>query len=133
MDMSKEVETLEAALNSKYENLKTLFLTYDSNRNAIKVDMIEVHSKKEGTGGQVMTDITSFADSKGLVIWLDPAQRDDLHGTTSRARLIRFYKKFGFVENKGRNKDFTWRGGMYRNPSKKQTLESFRFWINNDN
>ena len=130
--MQNEVEKLQNSLLSKYDNLKTLFLTFDRSRNAIKVDMIEVHSKKEGTGSRVMTDITSFADDKNLVIWLDPAQRDDLHGTSSRARLIRFYKRFGFVENKGRNKDFSWRGGMYRAPSKKQTLESFRFWIEND-
>ena len=35
---------------------------------------------------------------------------------TSQARLKKFYKKFGFVENKGRNKDFEISELMYREP-----------------
>jgi hypothetical protein len=36
---------------------------------------------------------------------LSTAQRDPHHGTTSSSRLKRFYKRFGFVENKGRSYD----------------------------
>lgn len=37
-------------------------------------------------------------------------------GGTSVKRLTDFYKRFGFVENKGKNKDFTIRDTMYRVP-----------------
>ena len=127
--MRKDVESLEYSLKTKYKNLDTLMLSYDNNRNSIIIHMIKVHSKKEGTGSYVMRDLTTFADNNGMNIWLDPAQRDDHHGTTSRSRLVKFYKRFGFVENKGRNKDFSWRGGMYRTPTRK----SFKEWVNHDN
>ena len=50
--------------------------------------------------------------NKSLII-LTPS---DSFGATSILRLKKFYKRFGFVENKGRNKDFQLSCGMYRKP-----------------
>jgi len=90
----------------------------DSNPNTIKLDSIIVNkeSRKEGVGSAVMQELTDYADERGLRIALTPGQRDDGQGTTSRSRLVKFYKRFGFKENKGRSKDFTISAGMIREP-----------------
>jgi GNAT superfamily N-acetyltransferase len=97
--------------------LKTfdLFLTGQGD---IKLNLLVVDKskQKQGSGSEAMEDLCRFADRHGRRVVLVPAQRDPNHGTTSSARLKRFYKRFGFVENKGRNKDFSVTGGMIRNP-----------------
>ena len=84
----------------------------------IVVDSIIVppEQRKQGTGTQIMQEITNYADSVGKRVELSPGQKDDFHGTTSRGRLVNFYKRFGLVENKGRNKDFSTSKSMYRSP-----------------
>lgn len=85
----------------------------------LKLNMLIVPKdmQRSGIGTKAMEELTSFADQHGRRIILSPAQADDAHGTTSRARLVKFYKRFGFVENKGRRKDFTVSEGMIRDPS----------------
>lgn len=67
----------------------------------------------KGIGTKVMLDIIKYADENNKRITLTPSTD---FGGTSVGRLTDFYKKFGFVENKGRNKDFTIRDLMYREP-----------------
>lgn len=79
--------------------------------------VVPKEERKQGTGTAFMEDLVAFADASGKTVELTPATRDDVHGTTSRGRLVKFYKRFGFVENKGRNKDFTLRSDvMFREP-----------------
>lgn len=104
--------------------LKTfaIWLTRDQD---IKLAQITVREKQKGTGTAAMEELVRFADRHGCRIILTPGLRDDHHGTTSRTRLVRFYKRFGFVENKGRNKDFAITDGMYREPKgKRQVTET---------
>ena len=68
----------------------------------------------KGIGTKVMLDIIKYADENNKRITLTPSTD---FGGTSVGRLTDFYKKFGFVENKGRNKDFTIRDSMYREPN----------------
>jgi len=84
----------------------------------LKLDTLVVPKgiRKEGLGTKVMEELIRYADAHGFRLILSVAVHDDRMGTTSRARLIRFYKRFGFVENKGRNKDFTVRASMIRKP-----------------
>lgn len=70
--------------------------------------------RKTGVGTKAMERIIEFAKKHGLRITLTAAVRDDFHGTTSHSRLVKFYKKLGFVDNKGRNKDFRISDGMYK-------------------
>jgi hypothetical protein len=81
--------------------------------------------RKQGIGSKVLEDITHYADVNGLRTLLTTAVKDDYHGTTSGTSLKSFYKKFGFVENKGRYKDFTTKHNMIREPKKKILKESF--------
>ena len=61
-----------------------------------------------------MQALCEHADKYGLRLTLTPAMKNDRMGTTSTNRLIRFYKRFGFVENKGRHSDFTANQQMLR-------------------
>ena len=47
---------------------------------------------------------------------LTPGTTDRHNGTTSQARLKRFYKRFGFQENSGRRRDFAISSTMIREP-----------------
>ena len=70
--------------------------------------------QSSGVGSQVMNDLIAAADAEGAKISLTP---DTSFGGTSVSRLKDFYKRFGFVENRGRNKDFSTRNTMYRDPT----------------
>lgn len=69
-------------------------------------------AREAGTGTQVMQRVIDAADQSGATVTLTPSA--DFGG--SKARLVPFYKRFGFVENKGRNKDYEISESMYRSP-----------------
>lgn len=66
-----------------------------------------------GIGSDFMQALTQAADEAGKKVALTPSS--DFGG--SKARLIEFYKRHGFVPNKGRNRDFEINESMYRMPS----------------
>lgn len=110
-----EIEALETRLE-KDLGLKTLSLFLSRGNLRVNLITVERGEQGKGKGSQAMREIVAFADERNLRVVLSPAQPDDHQGTTSRARLVKFYKRFGFVENKGRNKDFSISEGMYREP-----------------
>lgn len=67
-----------------------------------------------GLGTAAMDDLTHLADHHGLLMTLSPSTD---FGASSKERLRRFYKRFGFVDNRGRRKDFTLTASMYRLPA----------------
>jgi predicted GNAT family acetyltransferase len=79
--------------------------------------IVPIEKRKQGIGTQIMQELTSYADKVGKRLELSPGQKGDFPGTTSKGRLINFYKRFGLMENKGRNKDFTTNRTMYREPN----------------
>jgi hypothetical protein len=105
-----------AAGVAERNNLESLSLFLERNGDTLRLDMIKAGSKNQGSGTTAMQEVTEYADRNGLRITLTPGLEDARHGTTSRGRLVEFYKRFGFVENKGRNKDFTIGQSMYREP-----------------
>jgi len=131
------IDDFRESLIEKYD-LKTLSM-FES-RGDLRLDVLITHKKdrNKGTGTKVMQEITDYADQNSLRILLSPAVQDDFQGTTSRSRLVKFYKRFGFVENKGRNKDFRISEGMYRDPetntlfqsSPKTDTPEFKKWFN---
>ncbi|EPR3391316.1 GNAT family N-acetyltransferase [Acinetobacter baumannii] len=68
--------------------------------------------RNQGTGSKAMQDIINYTDSQNKTIALTPSS--DFGG--NKNRLTGFYKKLGFVENKGRNKDYEISESMYRAP-----------------
>lgn len=75
---------------------------------------IQVDEDKQGQGlaTSVMEDVAEFADKHSLQVQLSPT---DSFGS-NEARLTEFYKRFGFVENKGKNKSMEISNTMYRLP-----------------
>lgn len=66
--------------------------------------------RNSGQGTRIMQSIVDAADAQGISLALTPSNEFG----SSKARLEQFYKRFGFVMNKGRNKDFTTRETMIR-------------------
>ena len=74
--------------------------------------------RNAGQGTQAMQDIVDRMDREGAIVALTP---DDAFGG-NKNRLIKFYKRFGFVPNKGRNKDFRFRETMIRYPQTNEAV-----------
>lgn len=66
----------------------------------------------QGLGTRYMERLTSWADRAGVKLALTPEKV----GNTSKARLTTFYKRHGFVANKGASRDFRTREAMVREP-----------------
>jgi len=100
-----------------------LDLTGNLDKGDITLSRIVVPEDKRntGVGTKVMEEIIKYADANGLKITLTPSTD---FGGQSVKRLTDFYKKFGFVENKGDNKDFKIKDAMYRSPEIKAKSES---------
>ena len=111
--LSADLDALAAQVATQH-GLKDLRLSPTAT--GFSVDMIAAAQPGQGAGTAAMQNLIDYADQRGLRIELTPAQKGDPNGTTSRGRLVKFYKGLGFVENKGRAKDFSTTAGMVREP-----------------
>ena len=85
--------------------------------------------RNAGQGTKAMQDIVDRMDREGAIIALTP---DDAFGG-NKNRLIKFYKRFGFVPNKGRNKDFRFRETMIRYPKSNESVnEGYKLQLERD-
>ena len=73
-------------------------------------------ARRAGLGSEIMQALTLFADIHGVRVLLDAAQKGDQE-TSSQARLFAFYRRFGFVRNRGQHRDFRVSENMYREPT----------------
>jgi N-acetylglutamate synthase-like GNAT family acetyltransferase len=104
------------AIKNQFNGLELdLYEVSNSDKLVLSKIALPKENRKSGIGTEVMNEITNFADSKGKTIALTPSTD---FGATSVSRLKEFYKRFGFVENKGKNKDFSISESMYRLPAK---------------
>jgi GNAT superfamily N-acetyltransferase len=85
-------------------------------RNAIELTWIIVEDRKQGVGTAIMRQLCEFADRHTAEIRLTPASKGDYAATTSRARLIRFYKRFGFAIDKRKVGEITGIPVLMRQP-----------------
>lgn len=76
--------------------------------------IVPEESRGNGIGSKAIQDLVDYADSTNQRITLTPSTD---YGATSKKRLTNFYKRFGFIENKGNNRDFSTMEGMYRVPN----------------
>ncbi len=100
-------------------------ITLSKNGNYVTLSKVVVADKGNGNGTRFMSDLTKIADENGWTLVLTP---DKSFGASSVARLKKFYKRFGFKDNKGRNTDFNTKESMVRTPS-----ADVRFRMSNDN
>lgn len=68
--------------------------------------------RNSGIGSKAMKILIDYADKNSKIIALTP---DESYGGKI-SKLKKFYKKFGFVENKGKNKDFSTMDSFIRYP-----------------
>ena len=88
---------------------------YDDDRNDIltlDTMIVPEELRGQGLGSEAMKKIIKYADNNDKIVALTPS---DAFGG-NKNRLIKFYKQFGFVMNKGRNKNYATRELMIRNP-----------------
>lgn len=107
IELQHPVKDLEEKILMKYPEVETLRL-HSSGKHDIKLDTLIVKKdhRKEGIGSKVLHDLKTYADKNSKRIILTAGVRDSAVGTTSQSRLDKFYKKNGFVANKGRYKDY---------------------------
>lgn len=100
------------SIEEKYKNqAKVLLLTENKGSVSIRNLVVEPEQRNKGVGQAILDDIVAYADAKSKIITLTPTSE---YGT--KKRLISWYKKNGFVENKGKNTEFTISDTMYRLP-----------------
>ena len=104
-------------IKSQNKDIDLRFIEKDG---VIELSKIEVPEDLRGSGlaKKALADIAQLADEKGKRISLSPS--DDFGA--NKSKLTKLYKEFGFVENKGSNKDYSISDAMYRNPSKKDQV-----------
>lgn len=76
--------------------------------------VVEPAMRCTGIGSSFMGALIREADKEGLILALTP---DTCYGASSLARLRRFYRRFGFRENTGRNINFFVNESMLRLPA----------------
>jgi GNAT superfamily N-acetyltransferase len=81
---------------------------------AIRLNQVVIpkEARRQGSGSAFMQELVDYADENNLKLVLTAA--GDFGG--SKTGQMRLYKRFGFKENKGRNKDFEYRDSMIREP-----------------
>ncbi len=69
-------------------------------KNCIEITLLHSREKSKGTGTSLMNEIIKFANSKNkcIIVYADPLN-DDI----SKENLIKFYMKFGFVQDERTN------------------------------
>ena len=75
-----------------------------------------------------MKAITDHADKTGQRVTLRLAEKG-YNGSKGPNSLRDFYKRFGFVDNKGRNKDFSISDHMYREPMKESLSKDVNSYV----
>ena len=102
---------IEDALRQKYPDVD-LDVSETSQKLTLSKIVVPEGQRSSGVGTAVMSDLIAYADQRGLPVGLTPSTAFG----GSKGRLQDFYKRFGFVPNKGRNKDFTFKETFVRQP-----------------
>lgn len=87
---------------------------YSSQTGDIKLHSLEVPKEKrnQGVGSHALKNLTAFADRQNKRVTLTPEAEKG-----KKAKLDKFYKRFGFKSNRGRSRDFSVSDTMIRNPN----------------
>lgn len=84
-----------------------------------QIALVKTPKSKRGQGAAraAMETFLREADERGYTVSLTA---DPMEKGVSKPKLEAFYRSLGFVANKGKNKDFTTRDGMIREPGAKE-------------
>lgn len=96
-----------------------LYRTHDGHIN-LQTLIVPKELRGQGVASAMINDVKHYANIHRVKIILNA---EPLDKSTKKKKLIDFYKSHGFVENKGRNKDYSLGGfgnTMYQNPTTKR-------------
>jgi len=112
--MSSDADSFAKSLESRYDVELWMTGPYEGNPPIVNLRSIVVPKDDRGIGigTKVMLEITQWADRNGYILSLTPSK--DFGGKITKLRV--FYKRFGFVLNKGRNKSFRTQDAFIRYP-----------------
>ena len=119
--IENKVAAFERTLQSLYPEIDRVGIYFEkANGSLFLSDLyIKEEFRGQGVGSKVMNSIIQFADNNNLPVVLIPEPDDE---DVSPKQLIDFYKKFGFVLNKGKKMDYSFSDPfattMYRLPKK---------------
>ncbi len=82
------------------------------NKITISKMVVPKEHRGKGVGTKHLKKITDYADENKKTVALTPSS--DFGGKISK--LKKFYKSHGFIENKGKNKDYEISESYYRKP-----------------
>lgn len=108
MSLPQQLDTLA----QRYRDQGAIVELFESSAGHIVLSKIVAATRNQGLGSAFMGDLTALADELQRIVALTPS--NDFGGNVTRLRA--FYKRFGFVENKGRNVDHAISEAMYRLP-----------------
>lgn len=114
----EEISDLESdliELHNKYKDKASLYISNRKYPDSLHLHEIIIpkEHRNSGIGTSIMNDLTALADKHNKRISLSPS--NDFGGSVKR--LKEFYKRFGFYENKGRNKNYQFMETMIRRPN----------------
>jgi hypothetical protein len=104
---------IEDILKSRYGDFIDGLDIYENSTSLILSRIIiKPNVRQEGIGSKIMNELINYADKNKQIIALTPS--NDFGG--NKNRLVQFYKKFGFKQNKGHHKSYEFRDSMIRYP-----------------
>lgn len=108
-------------LKSKYYEYLDGLDIYE-NKGSLILSKIVINDKfkGKGIGTKIMSELVNYADNNKQIIALTPSS--DFGG--DKNRLVQFYKKFGFKNNKGVHKSYEFSDTMIRYPKIKESMEN---------
>ncbi len=108
----KAINSLED-IKTKYKSQTDQLNIFENEDNTISINnlVVKQNLRNKGIGQNILNDIIDYADKNGKTITLTPTSQ-----YLTKNRLTNWYKKNGFVENKGRNTDYSISDTMYRLP-----------------
>lgn len=119
----QELHGLRADLQQEFPGLELWAHVQESAGGLVlRLDSLQVPKAQRGTGmgRETMRQLLQFADARGLTVALSPTNE----WGAGKARLVAWYRRLGFVPNKGRHKDFAISETMLR-PARAALKKSF--------
>ncbi len=109
---NKTIKSLED-IKVKYKNQTDQLNIFENKDNTISINnlVVKQNLRNKGIGQNILNDIIDYADKNSKTITLTPTSQ-----YLTKNRLTNWYKKNGFVENKGRNTNYSISDTMYRLP-----------------
>lgn len=115
-----KLELEQIVTNSKSKGLDVQVYISRLHDNQIQLSHIQSPVNSSGLGTEFMNNLINWADKHKFLVTLSPAQSGDLKKkgfkhTSSKSRLEKFYKKFGFQFSKQQGR-YDLSGSMFREP-----------------